>query len=403
MSSWIFQVLVVLAISCSVVVAFQQPLFRHHSTNKKLGGYSPIVRLTATAIAMANVQQQQQEQQQEQPREPGHSLHHPSRRRHALAVLLGLGSSSFLGCRSSSTAAVAAETVGKDDDCNRSNCLGVWDGLLADCPHTNWGQNNFVGAGCVSSQDDTPAVFAEPWDYSDEIPTTPSSLLSSSFPETNESSSSNNNNNNDRKEPWEDQMPTLKAAILAVAKKRGDGVQILRQEGRYLRVLFTDAKTGEQSIGEFYFTLNDTTVQFRVSSFLGETARNIAAVTSTTTTTPSKTASTTTTTTTLTTTKTAFFRSSLSNRERCEQIRKELKYQKLVVLRNRNRSLFFLESDGWDTFGPSSNAGTALGTLPAEMIKGEVTSTASSPPPKDDIKKDPRLYKVDLLQQFPVQ
>ena len=55
----------------------------------------------------------------------------------------------------------AAETVGKDPNCNDSTCLGVWDGLLADCPHTT---TSFMkgGAGCVSSQDDTPGIFAEP-------------------------------------------------------------------------------------------------------------------------------------------------------------------------------------------------------------------------------------------------
>ena len=59
---------------------------------------------------------------------------------------------------------VAAETVGKDPDCNDSTCLGVWDGLLADCPHDTT-TATFIqggGAGCVSSQDDTPGIFAEP-------------------------------------------------------------------------------------------------------------------------------------------------------------------------------------------------------------------------------------------------
>jgi len=53
---------------------------------------------------------------------------------------------------------VLAETVGKDADCNDRSCLGVWDGLLADCPH-----GMTLGAGCVSSQDDTPGIFAEPY------------------------------------------------------------------------------------------------------------------------------------------------------------------------------------------------------------------------------------------------
>mmetsp|Transcript_34575 Transcript_34575/g.63857 ORF Transcript_34575/g.63857 Transcript_34575/m.63857 type:complete len:140 (-) Transcript_34575:241-660(-) len=59
----------------------------------------------------------------------------------------------------------AAETIGKDPDCNDAGCLGVWDGLLADCPHGKLALKS--GAGCVSSQDDTPGIFAEPWDYSE--------------------------------------------------------------------------------------------------------------------------------------------------------------------------------------------------------------------------------------------
>ena len=56
----------------------------------------------------------------------------------------------------------AAETVGKDDNCNDASCLGVWDGILANCPPVSVGLN-VVGAGCISSQDDTSrAVFSEP-------------------------------------------------------------------------------------------------------------------------------------------------------------------------------------------------------------------------------------------------
>ena len=54
----------------------------------------------------------------------------------------------------------AAETVGKDPLCNNASCLGVWDGLLADCPHGQISKS--AGAGCASSQDDTPGIFAEP-------------------------------------------------------------------------------------------------------------------------------------------------------------------------------------------------------------------------------------------------
>ena len=58
----------------------------------------------------------------------------------------------------------ASETIGKDPDCNDGTCLGVWDGLLADCPHTSnfGGLLGGGGAGCTSSQDDTPGIFSEP-------------------------------------------------------------------------------------------------------------------------------------------------------------------------------------------------------------------------------------------------
>jgi hypothetical protein len=57
--------------------------------------------------------------------------------------------------------ALETETIGKDPDCDDSTCLGVWDGLLADCPHGGSSRMPF-GAGCTSSQDDTPGIFSEP-------------------------------------------------------------------------------------------------------------------------------------------------------------------------------------------------------------------------------------------------
>lgn len=229
-----------------------------------------------------------------------------------------IGGSSF----AVNQASFAAETVGKDDDCNESGCLGVWDGLLADCPHGKLTAN----AGCTSSQDDTPGMFSEPWDYSES-----NSL------------------------DWKDQMKLLVPTIQLVSSRRGDRVEIVEQSGRYLRVLFIDSKTGEQSVGEFYFTPNDTTVQFRVESLSGSPG---------------------------------LLSSSLRNMERCELIRKELRYQKLPVLRNRKRTFFFGESE-LDTFGPGS---AALGP-PAEMTTGELNG-------RQDV--DPKL-KIDLLQGFPLK
>lgn len=222
--------------------------------------------------------------------------------------------------------ASASETVGKDPDCNNPACLGVWDGLLSDCPHSNSRLGLGAGAGCASSQDDTPGVFAEPWDYSEA----PNSTLE-----------------------WEAQIRLLLPAIQLVSARRGDKVESLVQSGRYLRVLFTDGKTGEESVGEFYFTPNDSTVQFRVGSISPNTG---------------------------------LLSSSLKNLDRCELIRKEVRYLKVPVLRNRKRTLFFAESD-LDTFGPGS---AALGP-PAEMRSGYLEG-------RQDV--DPML-KIDLLQSFP--
>ena len=197
----------------------------------------------------------------------------------------------------------------------------MWDGLLADCPHT---RGKFGGAACVSSQDDTPGVFAEPWDYSES-----SSL------------------------DWQEQMDHLKDALTKVAQRRGDELRFLINDGRYLRVVFTDAKSNERSVGEFYFVPDDTTVQFRIASLSAGTVAPL----------------------------------SLSNIERSESIRKELRFLKVPVLRNRRRSFFFVEADGLDTFGPGS---ASLGP-PAEMATGELEGRQE---------EDPKL-RIEPLQQFP--
>ena len=212
----------------------------------------------------------------------------------------------------------AAETIGKDELCNDASCLGVWDGLLADCPHDkrsdlflgNW------GAGCVSSQDDTPGIFAEPWDYSENIP------LASSI--TSESSVGTIP---DDETLYKNQMDQLILTLESISRQHGDDLKLLNQEGRYIRVLFTDGSSGEKSIGEFYFTPQDTTVQISAN----------------------------------------VFGRSLSNMERSERLRKALRYLKVPVLRNRKQRLFFVESD-LDGFGPGS---AALGP-PEEMSPGEL-------------------------------
>ena len=119
---------------------------------------------------------------------------------------------------------------------------------------------------------------------------------------------------------YKDQLDDLVAAIKFVSDRRGDEVEYLVQEGRYLRVKFIDRASGEPSLGEFYFTPNDTTVQYRVGSTGGRFQSSLA---------------------------------SLRNMERCELIRNQLRYLKIPVLRNRSRSLFVGESD-FDSFGPGS-------------------------------------------------
>lgn len=240
----------------------------------------------------------------------------------------------------SATKAAAAETVGKDSDCDDLTCLGVWDGLLADCPHDNASIGRFIpglpggGAGCTSSQDDTPGIFSEPWDYSE-------SPINNAL-------------------EYSDQMRLLRPAVERVAAKRGDECEILIQNDRYLRALITDRTSSEKSIAEFYFTQNDTTVQFRIGSIVKNKVKG----------------------------KTLLRGSSVRNIERGEMIRKELRYLKLPVLQNRKRSLFFVESD-LDQFGPGS---ASLGP-PAEMKAAEISGRLS-----DNV--DPRL-KIDTVQQFP--
>ncbi|KAL7518000.1 hypothetical protein ACHAWX_002868 [Stephanocyclus meneghinianus] len=245
--------------------------------------------------------------------------------------------------RPSQTIAHAAETIGKDPNCNDASCLGVWDGLLADCPHDDDASNRLFGrgAGCVSSQDDAPGIFAEPWDYSENVP------LAS-------------------EDAYERRMDALVVALRTVSRERGDGVRIDVLSGRYLRAIFTDGITGETSVGEFYFTPEDTTVQFRLGSADPYNARG--------------------------------FGRSLSNMERSERIRKALRYLKVPVLRNRKRRFFFVESDGLDEFGPGS---AALGP-PEEMSPGDLRQTGRSVGRTRRLSEevDPRL-RIDWVQSFP--
>lgn len=210
-------------------------------------------------------------------------------------------------------ATLHAETVGKDDDCSSIYCLGVWDGILADCNERN----------CVSSQDDTPSVFAEPWDYSDvmyESSSPPGRILDRILTYLQRGSSN----------------PLQLRRILYIGDRQN--TNRVEDDDRYLRVEFTDG-----AIGEFYLTPNDVTIQFRIAG------------------------------------------GSINNRKRAETIRTNLSFVKIPVLRNRQRSFFFLESDTLDRFGPRSSA---MGP-PAELRENIESRDFFAPPP-------------ELMQQFPL-
>ena len=153
---------------------------------------------------------------------------------------------------------------------------------------------------------------------------------------------------------WEFQQKRLILAIETACAKRNEQVRIVFQQGRYTRVLFEDSRTLEQTIGEFYFTPADTTVQFRLASSSSPNYSSLM---------------------------------SMRNMDRSESIRQQLGYLKLPVLRNRRRTFVFGESE-LDTFGPGS---AALGP-PAEMTTGDLAGI--------DRVINPKL-KIDLLQQFP--
>ena len=107
-------------------------------------------------------------------------------------------------------------------------------------------------------------------------------------------------------------------------------------------------------MGEFYFTPQDTTVQFRIASSSSSSKNNVM--------------------------------------KWSEAIRKQARFLKLPVLRNRQRTFWFGESE-WDTFGPTGSA--ALGP-PAEMRTGELEGRFS------DVEDPHRRRSIDLLQQFPL-
>jgi hypothetical protein len=163
-------------------------------------------------------------------------------------------------------------------------------------------------------------------------------------------------------------MDRLVLALQTTSREHGDVVNIDVQSGRYLRAIFTDGISGETSVGEFYFTPDDTTVQFRLGSAISSNGLGLGR--------------------------------SLSNMERSERIRKSLRYLKVPVLRNRKRTFFFVESDGLDEFGPGS---AALGP-PEEMSPGDLQPSGRSGGRTRRLSEevDPRL-RIDWVESFPLK
>jgi uncharacterized protein (DUF1499 family) len=150
--------------------------------------------------------------------------------------------------------------------------LGVKDGLLQLCPDS-WGFG-----GCVASQDDRPLYFLPPWEYDGD---------------------------------WS----TVKDKIIDYVSLKWSPAKINDQD-RYLRFEFVDKDTGRIDDTEFYFTVGDSTVQFR-SARRGGGILDFNA-----------------------------------NRNRIEDIRTGLGLVSIEVLRSRDN--VFLESP-LDSFGPSTN------------------------------------------------
>ncbi|CAM9154366.1 unnamed protein product, partial [Hapterophycus canaliculatus] len=119
----------------------------------------------------------------------------------------------------------AATVLAADAPGANSDGLGVVDDLLADCPST---------PTCVSSQDDRPYAFMEPWAYEG---------------------------------PFERSMSRLRTYL------ESGGAKVIASSSRYLRVEFEAPKAFPASVddAEFYFTPGDALVQFRCARRNGPT------------------------------------------------------------------------------------------------------------------------------------
>ena len=148
------------------------------------------------------------------------------------------------------------------------------DGILKLCP-----ENQF--SGCVSSQDDRPSFFLEPWTYDGPFENARAKLLS--------------------------YVSMMKGSTLKTSS--------LLESNRYIRFEFLN-DDGSIDDTEFYFTPNDSTVQFRSNRRGQYTFADFGV-----------------------------------NRNRLNKIRIALDFEIVPVLRNRKEKFFFFESP-LDDFGP---------------------------------------------------
>lgn len=169
--------------------------------------------------------------------------------------------------------ALVASTLALTPSCHADMSSGI--DLLELCPERS--------LSCVSSQDDRPDVFAEPWCYEGSFETARLLLLD-------------------------------KASQINGAKVMKNAINVGEQ--RFYKFEFENSD-GSIDDTEFYFTPNDSTIQFR-SNRRGNLIDFGA------------------------------------NRNRLENLRINLRLEKVPVLRNRKNILFFFESP-YDQFGPSSN------------------------------------------------
>uniref|UniRef100_A0A0G4F478 Plastid lipid-associated protein/fibrillin conserved domain-containing protein n=1 Tax=Chromera velia CCMP2878 TaxID=1169474 RepID=A0A0G4F478_9ALVE len=199
-------------------------------------------------------------------------------------------------------------------------CLGVRNDLLAPCP---------VGKGllqrsCVASQDDHPDVFDAPWDFGSTSLESARKILKSVVASLAEPPREMEGSGVGRvRGQAVGQTKKVVDSVREVTVQKGD-----ESEERYLRFEVQSRLFGLFPVTddwEFFFTPSDTIVQFR-----GQRRGGVPDFG--------------------------------ANRERLDSVRIATRWQKVPVLRDRRRVLFFIDSP-WDTFGPPTS-GTVFESSP---------------------------------------